>query len=490
MAFQTVAPDRIRALGEALAAAGYSERELAAALRLSDFSSFSPAHAPLYRRRLAGPPPLGTYARLFLLADPIPVADVEQSLPPEVIETIVAGGMVRVDGDRVRPEVRITPMGDLLFVHDVELAGRLRWDHVAGIGPATRTLASLTVRNPADAVLDVGTGCGVHALLAARHARQVVATDINPRALAMAAFNASLNGIDNVEVRQGSFLEPVQAHERFDLVAVNPPFVISPDSEMAFRDAGLPGNVAETLVPQVAEVLGESGYAHILVNWVVGRDGDWESAPRRWVAGSGCDAWLLHYQTDDTLTYSSRWNLWVQGVPEDYEAALDRWLAYYEANGIERIATGAITLRRRRSGAQWWRADEIPLGPRGAAGSQVLRVFDAQDLLATLPEENALLNFRFAFAASHALDQTLRHTGGTYRIEGARIRLDEGVGVLGPVAPEAIQLLLTLDGRRTLAEHIQDVADHLGAVDREAFVTAVLQTVRRLYELGIVTLHD
>ena len=46
---------------------------------------------------------------------------------------------------------------------------------------------------PCDAggsALDLGTGCGIQALLAAKHSERVVATDVNERALAFAAFNA------------------------------------------------------------------------------------------------------------------------------------------------------------------------------------------------------------------------------------------------------------------------------------------------------------
>ena len=47
-----------------------------------------------------------------------------------------------------------------------------------------------------------------------------------------------LNGVENVELRLGSFLEPV-AGERFGLVVSNPPFAISPERELIFRDSGL-----------------------------------------------------------------------------------------------------------------------------------------------------------------------------------------------------------------------------------------------------------
>src|SRR6202040_4203502 len=47
--------------------------------------------------------------------------------------------------------------------------------------------------------IDLGTGSGVHAILASDHCREVIAVDINPRAIDFAKFNAALNNIDNIE---------------------------------------------------------------------------------------------------------------------------------------------------------------------------------------------------------------------------------------------------------------------------------------------------
>jgi HemK-related putative methylase len=66
-------------------------------------------------------------------------------------------------------------------------------------------------------VLDLGTGSGVGAVVAARHARRVVAVDINPAAVRCARINAQINQADDL-------FEPV-AGERFHLVLFNPPFV-------------------------------------------------------------------------------------------------------------------------------------------------------------------------------------------------------------------------------------------------------------------------
>lgn len=74
-------------------------------------------------------------------------------------------------------------------------------------------------------VLELGTGCGLLAILAAGAGAQVIATDISPTALACAKENASAHGVaDRIDFRLGNLFEPVEG-ERFDLVIFNPPYL-------------------------------------------------------------------------------------------------------------------------------------------------------------------------------------------------------------------------------------------------------------------------
>lgn len=76
---------------------------------------------------------------------------------------------------------------------------------------------------PSDRVLDMGTGSGVNAILAALEGADVVAVDINPRALDAARANAERNGVaDRVEVRHSDVFSHVT--ETFDLIVFDPPF--------------------------------------------------------------------------------------------------------------------------------------------------------------------------------------------------------------------------------------------------------------------------
>ena len=58
-------------------------------------------------------------------------------------------------------------------------------DFVLPIGPSAELISHMIIPRKYASVLDLGCGCGVLAILAAKHASSVLATDINPRALEM-----------------------------------------------------------------------------------------------------------------------------------------------------------------------------------------------------------------------------------------------------------------------------------------------------------------
>jgi release factor glutamine methyltransferase len=85
---------------------------------------------------------------------------------------------------------------------------------------------------PGMTVLDMGTGSGIGAIVAARRGARVVAVDISPEAVRCARINVLLNRVeDNVEVRCGDLFEPV-AGEQFDLILFNPPFFAGTPGEL------------------------------------------------------------------------------------------------------------------------------------------------------------------------------------------------------------------------------------------------------------------
>ncbi len=115
---------------------------------------------------------------------------------PGLVEPLLAAGVLTAGGDEVRAAVDIRPyeadeepiwiVSDLTPGLDTVLRP-IRPDFVLGVSSASSTLAQLVPRRRVDRALDLGTGCGVQSVHLARHAAAVVCTDVNPRALALAA---------------------------------------------------------------------------------------------------------------------------------------------------------------------------------------------------------------------------------------------------------------------------------------------------------------
>jgi D-alanine-D-alanine ligase-like ATP-grasp enzyme/methylase of polypeptide subunit release factors len=86
-------------------------------------------------------------------------------------------------------------------------------------------LAGLLDVSKGESVLELGCGSGILSIAAAKlGAGRVVATDIDPGALAATLRNARKNGVGPiVEVRPGSWYEALKSGERFDVIIATPP---------------------------------------------------------------------------------------------------------------------------------------------------------------------------------------------------------------------------------------------------------------------------
>jgi SAM-dependent methyltransferase len=349
---------------------------------------------------------------------------------------------------------------------------------VPGVHRPSVALAQLTPRGQGERALDVGTGNGIQAILLASHAAHVVATDVNPRALGYARFNAALNGIETIETREGSFFEPV-AGEQFDLVVVNPPYVVSPESAYLFRDSGLRGDsVSEHVVRAAPAALVPGGFACILIAWALDPE-DPAARPQGWLEGSGCDAILLHTSTDDPVETAMLWNRDLLDRPEDYAAALDRWLGYYRELGIEHLGYACVVLRKRRDdGDGWVEAQHLPRAALRPAGGHVRRLFETRDRLPA--DDSELLDRRLRVVEDAVVTQETRFTEGSWHPELLTLRLDTGLTFSAELDTPTARLVRGLDGSRTLRE----------ALDDDALHDAGLAVARQMLAAGFLELAD
>ncbi|GAA4490164.1 DUF7059 domain-containing protein [Microbacterium panaciterrae] len=328
--------------------------------------------SPLLRAVEGRTDPLVTLGRLFVLGMAQPEADVAAALARTGIDGLEALGLGYAENGQVVPAALIRPqsfvdadgVGEWWIASDLDelaLGGALPADHVLGVGGASRTLASLVMPIEVERALDLGTGCGIQALLVARHAGSVVATDISERALAYAELNARLAGAGNIEFRHGSMFEPV-AGESFGLIVSNPPFVITPRGadvpEYEYRDGGLVGDaLVEAFVREAPAHLAPGGSAQLL--------GNWESRP---TAGSRTgarglrrleswidpelDAWVVQRETLSPLGYAELWIRDGGTTPRDavFEPLLNAWLDDFAARDVTEIGFGYVLIRRPASG--------------------------------------------------------------------------------------------------------------------------------------------
>ena len=437
-------------------------------------------------RATSGAGVLPTLVRLFALQVAVDRDRADQALPG-LVGPLAAAGMLDVSAGEVRARVDIRPYGDedhdwwIVCDPTPGLDGRqspMDPGYVLGISEASSSLAQLTVREPVGRALDLGTGCGVQALHLTQHAREVVATDVNPRALDMARLTAALNGVD-IDVRDGSLFDPV-AGETFDLIATNPPFVISPPGSevLVYRDSGMPGDsVVRHLVENAAAHLNEGGWCQILANWAH-RDGlDWKADLEQWFAPSPLDSWVLQRELVDPSAYVEMWlaDAGLTGT-DDYVQRYDAWLDWFDREGIEAIGFGWLSMRK-TSSTPVHRFEgftgEIapPVGPSVQAWGR------RTDLVRGLDDE-ALL----AQAYIHAPDlvEETRGAAGAEHPESIVLRLQQGVRRSRQVDTVEAGLVSASDGDLTACQILDALATLLkrdAAVLRQTYAPVVRDLV-------------
>ncbi|WP_243228445.1 methyltransferase [Microbacterium sp. CIAB417] len=425
--------------------------------------------APILRAIDGDRSPLATLGRLFVLGIPQPIADVAEALARIGIDGLATLGLARTDAEAsvVRPLALVRPqsfvdadgVGEWWIASDLDevaLGTALPADHVLGVGGASRTLAELVIPQPVGRALDLGTGCGIQALLVARHAGTVVATDISARALAFAELNAQLNGVRNIEFRHGSLFEPV-AGEAFDLVVSNPPFVITPRVDgvpaYEYRDGGLVGDaLVEEFVRAVPAHLTAGGVAQLLGNWESRAGAAGLDRLASWVP-SDLDAWAIEREELSPLGYAELWIRDGGTTPRDaaFTPLLEAWLEDFAARGVTAVGFGYVLLRRSMSGAPPLRRFEHVAQPISQPGRALQGGLAAHDALAGgIPQ--TLLVSADVTEARHLLP-------GNDDPSVIELRQGGGFGRTVPVDPALAAFVGACDGDLTVAQIVAALAD-------------------------------
>lgn len=442
-----------------------------------------------------------TLARLFLLADAVAVEAAAEALPALGVAGAVGLGLARIHGDLLLARVDLRPYafsdgrgpGHWWVASDLgELAlGRsLPPGHVLGVGGATMTLASLMIPAPGGSVLDLGTGCGILALHASRWAGRVVATDLSPRALDYARFNARLNGVEGIEFRQGNLFDPV-GPERFDRIVSNPPFVITPRHadvpSYDYRDGGLVGDdLIHAVVAGAAARLRPGGIAQLLGNWEYASGSDGLERAAGWATEGGpADVWAVERERQSPAEYAETWirDGGTQPGTAEFDALETAWIADFQRRGVISIGFGYLTVRVPAHGAPALRRLERLTGPTRPSGEHLAAVLTLHDWHVARSDAE-LAAERLVVASDVTEERHLRP--GQDEPSIILLRQGGGFGRARAVDTAVAAFVGACDGELTLEAIAAAIAQLLDA-DPAQMVAMLIDQARSLLEDAILT---
>lgn len=487
---------------------------------------------------------LAVVARLFLLADAVPTASAEGALGAELVSALQAAGLLvspdageSHSGDpspgehaeeserRLVSSVSIAPYS--LPVGVPRLAGRrkpdtlylasdfgtltrpevLDGDFVLGLGGAGRTLIEITPREAVTTAADIGTGCGIQALALALHADTVIATDISERALEFTRLNAQINGIGNIETRQGSLLEPLHG-QTVDLLVTNPPFVITPQAargQFEYRDGGMPGDqLMRSLVRDIPHHLSDGGQAAMLGNWEVGQP-DAEAGPSAWhkaaqdeaasadeaaVGSAAVGQTSLMVIEREQLSPTAYAHTWIRdgGVvraSEKWNADTAAWLDDFASRGVEQISFGWARFKRGAGSEPVVAAHRVSgrLGANAAGTAAFLDTRMAMLEWLAGAEDSEIADT--AFVRGSDIVEHRHHTPGSENPSVIEMAQGTGFGQTLTVDTALAAFIGVADGTMTL----RTVAGALAAlleVDSDKLCQQLVEQVRDILPLGFV----
>ena len=346
--------EQLRGVRQAIIGHGYSELAICEILGVDSLQMIEPTRLHYYDTHVLSESPLSDLIRLFQLRASVPRERVQNIFNSGDVSLLEILGLLVDREGGVSGGVDIFCSGGLLFATDhrymIRADDRLDEDPVMYIGMDSHGLVQVAPRELCTSVLDLCCGSGVQGLVASRYARQVVAVDLNPRAIRFARFNAQLNGVANYRALLGNLYEAV-ADQRFDCILANPPFVPSPEASLKFRDGGASGeNILRAIVEGSSEHLNPDGRLCIVTDLV---DIDtYEQKLKVWLGDADALGLILTTADRDEILFSvPHCHAPFSQSLDDYNSELDRWVNNFRKADLTAVNFGYILVWKNSKGA-------------------------------------------------------------------------------------------------------------------------------------------
>jgi hypothetical protein len=498
---ERIDPDGLRRIAGLLRGAGYTEKGIRERLGLDDVASIDLSRYPHYlKNRLRRRSSLDLAIRLFLLQEPVPAEELDGVLDREARKQLRAAGVLLPEGSSrtYRARASLYPVEDKLFftdhhfAHTPFLKARVPRNPVMYLGADSYFLARTTVRKPIRSALDLCTGSGVHAILAAGSAERAVGVDISSRAVNFSRLNAMLNDAWNAVFVEGDLYSPVGG-ERFDLILANPPFVPSPVYQLTYRDGGPSGaDVLRRIVAALPDFLTTDGTAQIVTH-IAEREGEpYLERIRRWLGGANFNLHSLRLGEEDIVDYAMSHTKRTFGETyARHSAQLTEWVTNLRSQRFKRVLAVVLTFQWNGEAPTppWSQEDECK-APRVAVANELSRMLAAKTRVRTMTDLTALDGMRLCVPDDLLLIERRRPTGSGFETKGFRVELKDAH--LSPeldIKPLVRDLLERVDNRSTVPQVIARLADDTGQP-----ISDLNDRCRRafliMFERGLVTFDE
>ena len=485
--------DAAAALRAALRRAGYADGAVADRTGIASIFDF---RALREGREDPGEPgdALDALIRVFLDGEPLSRARLD-ALAPGVAAPAERLQLLRAnpsDAARVVPTARLYPVRDLYVASDLEHdptapAGadfELPEDAVySAITGSTRMFLDLLPTTECDRYLDLCAGTAIAGLLAAPHAREVVASDVAGRSVAFARFNAALNGIGNVRALRSDVYEALDG-ETFDRIAAHPPYMPAHGRALIYRDGGDDGEqVTQRVLEGLPAHLRPGGRFDCIAILTDRADAPVETRVRAMLGERGDEFDVLVIVTQANAPVDVYARLVRERRLEFAEA--EQHVRRFEELRAERIVgcslvlvrhesrRPAVTVRRARSSRTDADAVEWIIGWMRATTDPNL----LEKLLGSRPR-----------VSPHArLDRDYTAGQRGWEAGECRLRVDAPFGMVAPTSLETAGILGRCDGNRSVGELYEELRRE-DALETDATAAEFAGTVRSLIIGGFLLL--
>jgi hypothetical protein len=280
--------------------------------------------------------PIDNLITLFIDGQPVSADIIAKRVSPLFVDAALEMRLVEKNGDLLQSSFCLFPCYGKYLVTD-QAEKNTAINQVMWLWGESFLLGGFVKRISRRRAIDLGTGSGVHAILASDHCARVVGADVSPRAIAFSNFNVALNEKSNIDFVMSDLFDSIDG--TCDLLVSNVPY--APDTAAKASDNFWSGGIDGTeLLRRVVEALptrlDADGTAHI--------NSLFPNPPGTKIKDH-FDAWLGGNLTEwDVLDHT-----WP--VPR-YQDLLSEQPFHGDMSAWR---FGVVSMRRSRNGRGWWK---------------------------------------------------------------------------------------------------------------------------------------